>query len=140
VSRLTLIGHLDDLITLHPDLDLARDLLLRTQPLDHISRIKVHLNRIAIALHLMPKSLDLAECRLEPIPLSLVLLAALGDCERVCELGVILPELELGERRASSEQVEDGADDGSLVLAEVDPGSRLNVLGLDVQLAEGFGG
>jgi len=88
----------------------------------------------------MPKSLDLAECRLEPIPLSLVLLAALGDCERVCELGVILPELELGERRASSEQVEDGADDGSLVLAEVDPGSRLNVLGLDVQLAEGFGG
>jgi len=55
----------------------------------------------------MPEPLNLAEGRLQAVPLRLVLFAAFCDGEWVGELGVVLPELQLGEGRAACEEIED---------------------------------
>jgi hypothetical protein len=59
--------------------------------------------------------LDLAERALQAVPLRLVLLAALGNCDGVLEGRIVAPESKLLKRRAASEEVEDRADNGLLL-------------------------
>lgn len=84
----------------------------------------------------MGKTFDFRESNLETIPLRFVLLAAFSDAERIYELAVILPELELGERGTAGEEIEDGADQGLLALGELDSRCGFDVCVFDLELAE----
>ena len=58
--------------------------------------------------------------RRQTYPLRLELLPALRDSDRVAEDSIVLPELQLGERRPASEEVQDGRHEGPLLAAELD--------------------
>lgn len=130
-----LVRHLSNPISLHRNLNLRINLLLLPNPLDHIPRAQTHLDRIPIILHLMTQAFDLRESGLQTVPLRFVLLAALRDGEGVGEEGVVFPERELGERGPAGEEVEDGADDGLLLLGELDTRGGFDVGRLDLELA-----
>jgi len=66
--------------------------------------------------------------------LRLELLPALCDGDRVSEDGIVLPELQLGKRRPSSEEVQDGRHDGLLLAAELNASGGLNGA-LELELA-----
>lgn len=72
-------------------------------------------------------------------PLRLELLPALSDGDRVCEDGIVLPELQLGKRRPASEEVEHGRDKGLLLAAELDASGGLDGA-LELELAGIVGG
>lgn len=91
------------------------DNLFLIDSLNHIPRLEIHQNRVTRILNTMMLSLDLTERALQPVPLRLVLLAALGDGDRVLERGVVAPEREFSERGAAGEEVEDRANDGLLL-------------------------
>jgi hypothetical protein len=84
----------------------AHDLLL-VDALNHIPRLEVHQDRVTRILNTVVLPLDLAERALQPIPLRLILLAALGNCDGVFKRGVVAPESELLEGGAAGEEVED---------------------------------
>lgn len=108
--------------------------LLLIQSLDNISRPQVHQNWVPSVFNLVVESLDLAKRTLQSVPLRGVLLTSLGDGDGVREGGVVAPELQFGEGGAASEEVEDGAYDGVLLLGELDARGSLNVFGLDVEV------
>jgi len=67
-------------------------------------------------------------------PLRLILLPALRNRDRVSKDAIVGPKLEFFERRAPCEEVEDGADDGLLVVGERDAGGGLDLVDvLDVE-------
>ena len=64
----------------------------------------------------------------------LILLPALRYGDRVRKDAIVGPKLEFFERRAPCEEVEDGADDGLLVVGEGDAGGGLDLVDvLDVE-------
>lgn len=65
-------------------------------------------------------------------PLRLKLLPSLCAGDRVLEGGVVFPELELLEGGSAGEEVEDAADDGLLVVVELDAWGSLNVRVFDL--------
>jgi len=66
-----------------------------------------------------------------------ILLPALGDGDGILEDAVVVPELELLERGTASEEVEDGAYDGLLVVVEGDTGGGLDAVDvLDVETGD----
>lgn len=109
-----LVLHLRNLACLVEDQDLALDRLLLVDALDDIARLHVHLNGVAGAVDLVAETFNFGEGGLEAIPLWLILLAAFGLGDGVLEYGVIFPKTKLRQRRAASEEVEDGADESSV--------------------------
>jgi hypothetical protein len=71
--------------------------------------------------------------------LRLKLFPALGYGDGVGEDGVVLPELQLGERWSAGEQVKHRGDKSSLLAAEVDARRGLDVGVLELELS-GVGG
>lgn len=67
-------------------------------------------------------------------PLSLVLLPALGDRDRVLENTLILPQLELLKTWSTSEQVKDGADQSLLCRVQVDARGGLDVSAFNLEV------
>lgn len=59
-------------------------------------------------------------------PLRLELFPALGDSDWVAEDGIILPELQLGERRPTSEEIQHGRHESLLLAAELDTSGSLD--------------
>jgi len=90
--------------------------LFLINPFDNISRLQIHHNRIPGIGNLVVQTLNLAESLLQPVPLCSELVAPSGDCERVGECCIVPPEREFGQRGATREEVEDGADDGLLLV------------------------
>jgi hypothetical protein len=107
--------------------------LLFSNPLDNISRLEVHQNRVSGILDAVVQALNLAKRSLQPVPLRGVLVAALGDGDVVGEGRVVAPERELRQRRPPREQVQHRAYDCALRVGEADAGGGLDVLGLDVE-------
>jgi hypothetical protein len=114
----------------------AHDLLL-VDALNHIPRLEVHQDRVTRILNTVVLPLDLAECALKPIPLRLILLAALGNCDGVFKRGVVAPESELLEGGAAGEEVEDWTDNGLLFWGERYAGGGGDVGVLDVERGGG---
>ncbi|KAF2621633.1 hypothetical protein BU25DRAFT_416011 [Macroventuria anomochaeta] len=86
-------------------------------------------------------SLNLTKRALQPIPLCLVLLAALRDSDGILEGRVVALESESLERRVSGKEVEDRAENGLLLGREGDAGGGGNVRVFDVEEGEeGLGG
>lgn len=106
--------------------------LLFTNPLDDISRLHIHQDRIARVRNLVVQTLNLAKSRLQAIPLRRVLFAARGDGDVVGKGGIIAPERQFGERRPAGEEVEYGTYEGLLFVRKMDGGRGLDVFGLDV--------
>lgn len=70
-------------------------------------------------------------------PLGLELLAALADGDVVLKGGLVVPQAQLGERGPAGEEVEDAADNGLLLAAELDARGRLDVCALNVEVWSG---
>lgn len=68
-------------------------------------------------------------------PLGFILLPSFGDSDRIGEYSIVLPELQLRERRSTSEEVQHGGNNGPLVTAELNARRSLNVSALELQLA-----
>ena len=90
--------------------------LLFVDALDDISCLHVYQDRVSGILDLVVQALDLAERRLQPIPLRGVLVAALSDGDVVSERRIIAPKRKLLQRWTACEQVEHGADNRALVV------------------------
>ena len=88
------------------DLNLALDLVLRAEALHLIHRLEVDLDRVPGAHDGRGEALDLAECGDEAVPLRGVLLAALGDGERVGEGRGVGPEGEFLEGGGAGEELD----------------------------------
>lgn len=124
-----------DLVAFGVDQDFAVDGLLLADALDHVSCLEVHFDGVAGARNLVVQALDFRESGLKAVPLRLELLAALGNGQRVREGGIIFPELQFGERRATSEEVEDAAYECLLVVGERDAGAGLDVCVLNLEFS-----
>ncbi len=81
----------------------------------------------------MVLSLDLTERALQSIPLRLILLATLGDSDGVFESRIIAPEGKLLQRRATSKEIKNRANNGLLLRGERDAGCGLDVSVFDVE-------
>lgn len=133
-----LILYLLDLpLAIEMDSNNTANSLLLPNPLDDIPGLQIHQDRIPRILDTMMLSLNLTERTLQPIPLSLVLLAALSDSERVLEGRIVAPKSEFLQRWTAGEEVEDGGDDCLLLRGEGDAGGSGDVCVFDV---EGGGG
>jgi len=108
--------------------------LFLVNALDHISGLQIHQNRVPGICHLVVQTLNLAERLLQPVPLCSKFVAAGSDGEWVGECGIVSPEREFGERGAAREEVEDGADNGLLLVGEGDAGGGGDVFGFDVEV------
>jgi len=158
-----------DLAGLVEDVDLAGDCSLFAYALDFVKGRHVHLDGVAGGGDAVGFALDFGEGGLEAVlvlglllvdevarvfgarvfgarlivettyPLRLKLLPALGYGDGVGEDGVVLPELQLGERWSAREQVKHRGDKSSLLAAEVDAGCGLDVGVFELELA-GVGG
>lgn len=69
-------------------------------------------------------------------PLSLELLATLRMVDRVGEDTIIVPQLQLRERRATSKQVENAAHQGALLRAQLNTRRSLNIRALNLELSD----
>lgn len=81
------------------------------------------------------ETLDLGECRLQAVPLSIKLLATFGNGDGILEDAIFLPEAELGKRGAASKEVEDGRGQNALIVAELDTRSQVEVGGLELEFS-----
>lgn len=96
--------------------------LLLADGFDLVIGLEAQLDRVPDADDLDVVLRDGAHARLQPVPLRLVLLAALRDRQRVVEARVVGPERELALRRVAREEVEDRRDEQGLSVAEAGGG------------------
>ncbi len=83
----------------------ALNRLLLANPLDYISALQVHQDRVAGVGDLVAELLDLREGLLQTVPLRGVAVTSCGDGEGIREGGVVAPESEFLERGFPGEEV-----------------------------------
>jgi len=121
------------------DVDLAGDGGFFADALDLVHGGHVQFDGIAGGGDAVRLALDFGEGSLETVPLRLELLPALCDGDGIAEDSIVLPELQLGERRPTSKEVQHGRHEGPLLAAELDASGGVDGA-LELKLASLLGG
>jgi len=98
------------------DGDQTLDCLFLSNTLHHVPRFQIEQYGVPSIFHAVMETLDLGKGGLQTVPLGGKTVTAGSDGQGVCERGIVAPEGKLWKRRPTGEEVQDGADDGALLL------------------------